>query len=314
MGLVEDKEVIFGKKIKERVRSRARRATGEMPRVIFNAVAESHLLHHLEIELRSHANALGLDKFALALKLCDSRFQLAPDASHRGSELVVRGDELLGRKKSECRKRGAGMSRQGVKHADPVDFIAKKLHPHSLVIILRRVNLHHIPTNPEFSSTKGDIISLVEHLNNFFQEFLTADALAGLDRDKHLEIIFWRRETIDTRNAGHDNRVPARQQRTHGREPEALDLFIDRGVFFDVSVRAGDVGLRLVVVEVTHKILDRIVWEELLEFAVELRGERLVVRHDERRPPQILNHIRNSECLARSRDTKERLVKIPCGK
>ena len=42
--------------------------------------------------------------------------------------------------------------------------------------------------------------------------------------------------------------------------------------------RRGHVGLGLVVVVVGDEVLDRVVREELAELAVQLRGERLVVR------------------------------------
>ena len=59
---------------------------------------------------------------------------------------------------------------------------------------------------------------------------------------------------------------------------------IDRGVFLDVDVALGDVGFRLVVVVIADEIVDGVVREERLELAVELRGQRLVVRQDQRRP------------------------------
>ena len=50
-----------------------------------------------------------------------------------------------------------------------------------------------------------------------------------------------------------------------------------------VSLR-GQVRLGLVVVEVADEVLDRVLREELAELGVELRGERLVVGEDQRRP------------------------------
>ena len=58
---------------------------------------------------------------------------------------------------------------------------------------------------------------------------------------------------------------------------QLVDLLVDVGVLFDVGVGAGDVGLRLVVVVVADEVLDGVLGEELLELAVELGGEGLVV-------------------------------------
>ena len=80
-----------------------------MPRVVFDAVAEAHLLHHFEIEFSSHTNALGLDEFALAFELRNPFLQLPSDSYHGGSEFVMGRDKLLCRKKRERRERRTGM-------------------------------------------------------------------------------------------------------------------------------------------------------------------------------------------------------------
>ena len=63
--------------------------------------------------------------------------------------------------------------------------------------------------------------------------------------------------------------------------PQLINLIIAAGVFFDIRVRAWEVGLWLVVVEVRDEVFDGVLREELLELGVELRGECLVVRKDE---------------------------------
>lgn len=66
----------------------------------------------------------------------------------------------------------------------------------------------------------------------------------------------------------------------------------------------------MVVVEVAHKIFDGIAGEELLELAVKLRGERFIVRHDERRAAHVADHIRDGECFSRAGHAQECLVTI----
>ena len=64
---------------------------------------------------------------------------------------------------------------------------------------------------------------------------------------------------------------------------QAVDLLVDRRVLLDVEVPARDVGLGLVVVVVGDEVLDRVVGEERAELVAQLGGQRLVVRHDQRR-------------------------------
>ena len=99
------------------------------------------------------------------------------------------------------------------------------------------------------------------------------------------------------------------EQRLGRREPHLLDVLVDRGVLLDVGVGRRHVGLGLVVVVVGDEVLDRVVREELPELAVELRGQRLVVRQHQRRPLHALDHVGDGEGLAGAGDAEQRLVR-----
>ena len=75
-------------------------------------------------------------------------------------------------------------------------------------------------------------------------------------------------------------------------------LIIDGGVLLDISIGRRDVGLRLVVIVIRHKILHRVLREELLELRIKLGGESFVMGNDEGRLLQLLNHIGHGEGLA----------------
>ena len=64
----------------------------------------------------------------------------------------------------------------------------------------------------------------------------------------------------------------------------------------------------MVVVEVGDEVFDGVLGEELLQLGIELRGERLVVRKDERRPLYLLNDVGNGEGLPRAGCPEEDLV------
>ena len=93
-----------------------------------------------------------------------------------------------------------------------------------------------------------------------------------------------------------------------GRQPQAVDVLVDRGVFLDVDVALRDVRLGLVVVVVADEVVDRVVRKELLELAVELGGQRLVVRQDQRRPLHGLDDVGHRERLARAGDAHQHLL------
>ena len=137
--------------------------------------------------------------------------------------------------------------------------------------------------------------------------------LADLEADHHLAIILGRAEAVDARDAGDDDHVVAADQGAGAGQAEPLDLLVDRGVLLDVDVALGDVGFGLVVVVIADEVADGVVREELLELAVELGGERLVVRHDQRGPPVLGDHVGHRERLARAGDAQQRLVALALG-
>ena len=98
---IDHEQEILREKIEQRERLRARRPAGEMPRVILDAVAEAHLLHHLEIVFRAHLQPLRFEQLALRFELDDA---LDPARSRieaeRAVQLVRRRDELLRRDKT----------------------------------------------------------------------------------------------------------------------------------------------------------------------------------------------------------------------
>ena len=92
--------------------------------------------------------------------------------------------------------------------------------------------------------------------------------------------------------------------------PHPVDLLVHRRFLLDVGVGARDVGLGLVVVVVRDEILDRVRREEALELAVELRGQRLVRRQDQRGALRLGDDVRHRERLARAGDAEQHLVAL----
>ena len=87
---------------------------------------------------------------------------------------------------------------------------------------------------------------------------------------------------------GDDDDVRPREERVRRRVAHAVDLVVDDRVLLDERVARRDVRFGLVVVVVADEVLDGVVGEEVVHLAVELRGERLVGREDERRLLRVL--------------------------
>ena len=112
--------------------------------------------------------------------------------------------------------------------------------------------------------------------------------------------------TIDTGDRRHHNHILApREQGRGGTQAQLVNLVVDGKVLLYISIGRGYVCLGLVVVVVGDVVLYGVVGEEALHFAVELRGQRLVVAQYQRRSVDILDDIGNGERLARARHTQK---------
>src|SRR5689334_24548483 len=87
----------------------------------------------------------------------------------------------------------------------------------------------------------------------------------GANGDNYGFVILFAADAVNAGDAGDDDDVLPRKQRTHRGEAEALDFVVDAGIFFDVGVGAWDVSLRLVIIEVADEIFDGVVGEKSFE-------------------------------------------------
>ncbi len=134
------------------------------------------------------------------------------------------------------------------------------------------------------------------------------DLLSLFQEEQHSVIGFRRTQAIDAAHGGDDDAVAALEQRLGGRKPQLVELVVDGRFFLDVDVAGRNVGLGLVVVVIGDEVFDRVLREEVLELVVELRGEGLVVRQDERRTVDLLDDLGHGEGLAGAGNAQQHLV------
>ena len=98
------------------------------------------------------------------------------------------------------------------------------------------------------------------------------------------------------------------EERTRGAHAQLVQLVVDRGLLFDVGVRRREIGFRQVVIVVADEVFDGVLRKEILEFVIELRSERLIVREDNRRAVRGGDHFGHRECLAGAGDAEQDLM------
>ena len=97
------------------------------------------------------------------------------------------------------------------------------------------------------------------------------------------------------------------QQRERGREAQAVDLFIGRGVLFDIGIGVRDIGLGLVVIVIGDEVLHGVFRKKFLELGAQLRGQRLVVGQHQRRSVQLCDDVGHGKGLAGTGDAQQHL-------
>ena len=127
---------------------------------------------------------------------------------------------------------------------------------------------------------------------------------------RHRRIGLDRADAVDAGHRSYDDHIVAFQQRPRRRMAHAVDLLVDLAFLLDIGVRAGDVGLGLVVVIVADEIFHGVFREIGLELGIELGGQRLIGREDDRRPLGFLDDFRHGEGLAGARRPQQNLVLV----
>ena len=186
----------------------------------------------------------------------------------------------------------------GVDGLDPFDFIAPEVEANG-VISIGEEHVDHVPIDAEGAAAEVAAGSVVEALHQAVKDGVAADHLAHLDLDDALVEFHGVTDSVDAADGRHHDDVSsAAEQGGRGGQAQLLDLLVDGEVLLDVGAAGRDVRLGLVVVVVADEVLDEVVREELLELAVQLGGEGLVVAEDQRRPLGPFDDVGDGEGLA----------------
>ena len=89
-----------------------------------------------------------------------------------------------------------------------------------------------------------------------------------------------------------------------------VDLFVDGRFLLDEGIGAGYIGLGLVIIIIGNEIFHRIMRKKAFEFAVELRGERLVGRKDQSGAVCFRDDLGGGEGFSGSRNTEQNLIAL----
>ena len=258
--------------------------------------------------------ALRLQGLADALEILDLGDEVVLDLEDRLRALLLGGDEVLRRIQVDLVQLLEPGARHRVHQRDAVHFVAEEFDPGRIVGATEE-NVHGVAPDAEGTALELGLRPVVEGVHDLVQEPGHGHGLALVDRDGLVVEVVRVADAVQAGDRRDDDDVPApRHQGGGGAHAEFVDLVVDAQVLFDIGVGDGDVGLRLIIIVVGDEILHRVVREERLELAVQLRGERLVVAQDQGRTLEALDDVGHREGLSGAGHAQERDVPHAFGK
>src|SRR5690606_31266395 len=127
--LVEDQQEVLGEIIEQTRRPLARRATGNMTRVVLDARARADLEQHLDVEVRALLQALRLEQLPRSAQLEQPLLQLLPDPHDCTLDRAPLRHEVRRRIDRGTVQPYDRLARERIEARDPLDLATEQLDP-----------------------------------------------------------------------------------------------------------------------------------------------------------------------------------------
>jgi len=307
---VDDEQIVLGEIIDQGRGALPRLAAAKVARIILDARAVTDLLHHLQVEAGTLLEPLGFEQFVAAAEIGKAGLQFLLDPFHGLFEPFRRGDKMFGRIDRHRIGLALDLAGEGIDHRDAFDLITEHLDADRLAFV-GGDHLDDIPAHAEGAAVEIDVVAGIVDLDQFLQDDVAFDLLAGLEDDQHFQPIFGRTQAVNAGDRGDDDYIAAGKQRGSSPQPQPVNFVIDRGILFDIGIGMGKIGLGLIIVVVADEILDCIVREKTAELAIELGRQGLVVRNDQGWTVDAGDDVGHGEGLATPGHPEQGLVDIP---
>ncbi len=252
-------------------------------------------------------DALRLDQLVLALVERDALGQLDLDGLDRLQHGAARRDVMAGRIHGVARHLVQDVAGERIEQRQRLHFVVEQREAQRVLAALGREDVDHVAAHAELAAREVDLVALVLHLDQALDDVALVHLFIVTQMQNHAVVIHRVADAVDCRDGRDDHRVFALQQRLGRGQAHLLDLLVDAGILLDVHVARWHVGLGLVVVVVGDEILDRVLRQKVAQFGIQLRRQRLVRRHHDRRAAERRDDVGHGEGLARAGDAEQRL-------
>ena len=191
-----------------------------------------------------------------------------------------------------------------------VNLVPEKLHPVGHTVRIGRKDLQDISPHPEGTAVKVHVIAGILNIDQLVNHLIPVFLHARTKRNDHLLIVDRRAQTINAGNRSHYDHILPLGKSCRSGVAKLINLVINGGIFLNIGVRGGHIGLRLVIIIIADKIFYGIFRKKFLHLPIKLCRQRFVVGNDQSRLVQCLNDIGHGKGLTGTGNSKQRLKLI----
>ena len=163
--LIHHQQKILRKIIYQRKRRLTGLASCQMARIVFDAGAVTHLLHHFQIVIRALLQTLCLQQSAMLIQLIQTLVQLLADIIHSAFKVFTARNIVARRENRHMVALRQNLARQHIEFHNAVNLIIEHFNAHSLLAVGRRNNLNHVTAYTEGAALKINIIARILNLH-----------------------------------------------------------------------------------------------------------------------------------------------------
>ena len=291
MRFVHNHQCVGGQVLKQRGRRITRIPARQITGVVFNALTVAQLANHLEVIQCTLLQTLCLDQLFVFLQLHKPALELFFNMIHSAKHHISRGDVMRFWKNRYARHLGFNSAGEWIENTNILDFFVKQFDPHRFSFRVRGEDINDVAPDTIGATLEIYIVTGVLELSQLTEHpALINDFTAGQVHD-HLEIGLRIAQTIDCRHSCNYQAILSLQQRLGGRQTHLLNVLINRCILFYKRIGRWNIRLRLVIIVIGNEVLDGVIGKELLELSVKLGRQGFVVRHYDRWPLQLFDHV-----------------------
>ena len=288
MGFVDDQQEVFWEVVNERRGCGSCVAAVDVAGVVLNPGTETYLFDHFQVVFGAHAQTLRFQEFATIFQILQPHGQFRFDGLHCFFHPFRPGNIVCGGENTQFIGLADHVTGEWVDVVQGINFVAEEFHTHGKLFVGGN-DVHRVAFNAEGTSAKRDVVTRVLNVYQQSEEAIALDLIPHLQEHGPVQVGLRGAQAVNARHRAYHHDVATRKQAGRSGVAQALDIFIDGGVFFNVGIGLRDVGFRLVVVVVADKIFNGIIGQQLPEFVGQLRSEGFIRGHDEGRPLHFFN-------------------------